>query len=69
MRTLEMWELSQLQEGDTVSLYYPDSKSGKPCPRKGKVLSVGSDRITLDTSRGPRTLIAARMQGTIKVLS
>lgn len=56
-----------LQEGQVVSCYYPDTKTGVPTPRKGKVLKVTETGVTVETSRGPRTLNYARMQGTLKI--
>lgn len=64
-----------LEVGQTISCYYPDSGSGNPCPRKGVIPPpvegrphpIQPDQVTILTSRGPRSLKYARMQGTLKI--
>lgn len=68
MRTLEFWQAGQLEVGQVVKLYYPDTRTGKPVIRQGKILQKGDDSVTVETSRGPRTLKFARMQGTLTIL-
>ena len=68
---IEKWQLlSLVQVGDIVTVYYPDSKTnGRTCcPRKGEVTKVGDDRLDVETSRGPRTLLEGRIKGTVKIL-
>lgn len=54
--------------GDTIRLQYPDSKSRTPTWRIGEVLSIDEDRWTMNTSRGPRTLIAAKVMGDVTIV-
>lgn len=76
-RTVQLIDAANtLEIGQTIKVYYPDSGSGNPVirqgtidpPKEGKPSPVQADRVTVTTSRGPRTLLYARMQGTLEIL-